>query len=30
VGDHSQNNGHKLVDVAQAIVDNGLLLLPEP
>jgi AmiR/NasT family two-component response regulator len=26
--DHSQNNGHKLVDVAQAIVDSHLLLVP--
>jgi response regulator NasT len=26
--DHSQNNGHKVVDVAQAIVDSHLLLLP--
>src|SRR6266516_693161 len=26
--DHSQHNGHKLVDVAQAIVDSHLLLLP--
>src|SRR6266581_5310186 len=25
--DHSQHNGHKLVDVAQAIVDSHLLLL---
>ena len=25
--DHSQNNGHKVVDVAQAIVDSHLLLL---
>jgi AmiR/NasT family two-component response regulator len=25
---HSQHNGHKLVDVAQAIVDSHLLLLP--
>jgi response regulator NasT len=29
--DHSQNNGHKVVDVAQAIVDSHLLLLgPSP
>jgi response regulator NasT len=27
---HSQHNGHKLVDVAQAIVDSHLLLLPSP
>jgi two-component system, response regulator / RNA-binding antiterminator len=26
--EHSQHNGHKLVDVAQAIVDSHLLLLP--
>jgi AmiR/NasT family two-component response regulator len=26
--DHSQHNGHKLVDVSQAIVDSHLLLLP--
>jgi two-component system, response regulator / RNA-binding antiterminator len=26
--DHSQHNSHKLVDVAQAIVDSHLLLLP--
>jgi AmiR/NasT family two-component response regulator len=26
--DHSQHNGHKLVDVAQAIVDSHLLLIP--
>src|SRR3954449_6513404 len=25
---HSQRNGHKLVDIAQAIVDSHLLLLP--
>src|SRR5947208_15693806 len=25
---HSQHNGHKIVDVAQAIVDSHLLLLP--
>jgi AmiR/NasT family two-component response regulator len=25
---HSQHNGHKLVDVAQAIVDSHLLLMP--
>ena len=31
--DHSQHNGHKLVDIAQAIVDSHLLLLapvPQP
>jgi AmiR/NasT family two-component response regulator len=28
--DHSQHNGNKLVDVAQAILDSHLLLLPEP
>jgi len=28
--DHSQRNGRKLVDVAQAIVDSHLLLLPAP
>ena len=26
--DHSQRNGHKLVDIAQAIVDSHVLLLP--
>lgn len=26
--EHSQHNGHKLIDVAQAIVDSHLLLLP--
>jgi response regulator NasT len=26
--DHSQHNGHKLVDVAEAIVESHLLLLP--
>src|SRR3990172_11327758 len=26
--DHSQHNGRKLIDVAQAIVDSHLLLLP--
>jgi AmiR/NasT family two-component response regulator len=26
--DHSQHNGHKLIDVAQAIVDSHLLLAP--
>ena len=26
--DHSQRNGHKLIDIAQAIVDSHLLLLP--
>jgi AmiR/NasT family two-component response regulator len=25
---HSQRNGHKLIDIAQAIVDSHLLLLP--
>ena len=28
--DHSQHNGHKLADVAGAIVDSHLLLLPSP
>ena len=28
--DHSQHNGMKVVDVAQAIVDSHLLLLPPP
>lgn len=28
--DHSQHNGHKLVDIAQAIVDSHLLLPPPP
>jgi len=28
--DHSQHNGRKLVDVAQAVVDSHLLLLPVP
>ena len=28
--DHSQHNGHKVIDVAQAIVDSHLLLLPSP
>mgnify|MGYP000291770443 CR=1 FL=1 len=28
--DHSQRNGHKLIDVAQAIVESHLLLLPPP
>jgi two-component system, response regulator / RNA-binding antiterminator len=28
--DHSQHNGRKVVDVAQAIVDSHLLLLPPP
>ena len=28
--DHSQHNGRKLVDVAQAIVESHLLLLPPP
>ena len=26
--DHTQHNDHKLVDIAQAIVDSHLLLLP--
>ena len=26
--DHSRHNGHKLVDISQAIVDSHLLLLP--
>ena len=26
--DHSQHNGHKLVDVAEAVVASHLLLLP--
>ena len=26
--DHSQHNGHKLIDIAQAVVDSHLLLLP--
>src|SRR5512132_2489358 len=26
--DHSRHNGHKLVDIAQAVVDSHLLLLP--
>jgi len=26
--DHSQHNGQKVIDVAQAIVDSHLLLLP--
>ena len=26
--DHSQHNGHKVLDIAQAIVDSHLLLLP--
>jgi AmiR/NasT family two-component response regulator len=26
--EHSQHNGHKLIDIAQAIVDSHLLLLP--
>jgi AmiR/NasT family two-component response regulator len=26
--DHSQRNGHKLIDIAQGIVDSHLLLLP--
>ena len=28
--DHSQRNGRKLVDIAQAVVDSHLLLLPSP
>jgi AmiR/NasT family two-component response regulator len=28
--DHSQHNGRKLIDVAQAIVESHLLLLPPP
>jgi AmiR/NasT family two-component response regulator len=28
--DHSQHNGRKLIDVAEAIVDSHLLLLPPP
>ncbi len=28
--DHSQHNGRKLVDVAQALVDSYQLLPPEP
>lgn len=28
--DHSQHNGHKLAEVAEAIVDSHLLLLPAP
>jgi response regulator NasT len=28
--DHSQHNGHKLVDVAAAVVDSHLLLVPPP
>ena len=28
--DHSRQNGHKIVDIAQAIVESHLLLLPEP
>ena len=27
---HSQHNGHKLIDVAQAVVESHLLLLPPP
>jgi AmiR/NasT family two-component response regulator len=30
VRDHSQHNGHKVVDVARAIIDSHLLLLPAP
>jgi hypothetical protein len=28
--DHSQHNGRRLVDIAQAIVESHLLLLPSP
>ena len=28
--EHSQHNGHKLVEIAQAVVDSHLLLLPAP
>ena len=28
--DHSQHNGHKLADVAAAIIESHLLLMPEP
>ena len=28
--DHSQRNGHKLVDVAGAVVESHLLLSPPP
>jgi AmiR/NasT family two-component response regulator len=28
--DHSQHNGHKLIDVAEAVVESHLLLLPSP
>ena len=28
--DHSQHNGRKLVDVAEAVVESHLLLLPDP
>jgi hypothetical protein len=28
--DHSQHNGRKVVDVAQAVVDSHLLLVPPP
>ena len=28
--DRSQHNGHKLVDIAQAVVESHLLLLPSP
>jgi len=28
--DHSQRNGSKLIDVAEAIVESHLLLLPPP
>jgi len=27
---HSQRNGHKIIDIAEAIVDSHLLLLPPP
>ena len=26
--DHSQHNGHKVIDVAQAVVESHLLLVP--
>ena len=28
--DHSQHNGHKLIDVAEAVVESHLLLMPPP
>jgi len=28
--DHSQHNGRKLVDVAEAVVESHLLLAPQP